>query len=130
VNSPEPGKVVQLYAKEGDTVAVGGELFKIEVGEVPAGEKATKTPASISISAPPPPPTPIVAAAPKPVAQPPPAAPPVKPTPPPKSTTLVSSGPDSDDFPGYSIGSRTERAVRLSLNRLFIHLSILLLLIG
>jgi 2-oxoglutarate dehydrogenase E2 component (dihydrolipoamide succinyltransferase) len=36
VNSPESGKILELFAAEGDTVSVGGNLFNVEVGEVPA----------------------------------------------------------------------------------------------
>jgi 2-oxoglutarate dehydrogenase E2 component (dihydrolipoamide succinyltransferase) len=35
VNSPEQGKIVQLFAKEGDTVSVGGDLLQVEIGDFP-----------------------------------------------------------------------------------------------
>lgn len=35
VNSPESGTILELYAQEGDTVSVGGNLFKIELGDAP-----------------------------------------------------------------------------------------------
>ncbi|KAF9392538.1 2-oxoglutarate dehydrogenase complex E2 component [Podila verticillata] len=37
VNSPKAGTIVELYAKEEDTVAVGADLFKLELGDAPAG---------------------------------------------------------------------------------------------
>jgi len=37
VNSPESGKLLELLFQEGDTVAVGANLCKIELGEAPAG---------------------------------------------------------------------------------------------
>ncbi|KAG0010302.1 2-oxoglutarate dehydrogenase complex E2 component, partial [Podila clonocystis] len=37
VNSPKSGTIVELYAKEEDTVAVGADLFKLELGDAPAG---------------------------------------------------------------------------------------------
>ena len=37
VNSPESGKIVEQYAKEGDTVEVGQDLYKVELGEAPEG---------------------------------------------------------------------------------------------
>jgi len=40
VNSPKSGTILELYAKEDDTVAVGADLFKLELGEAPAGGNA------------------------------------------------------------------------------------------
>ncbi|GJJ68868.1 2-oxoglutarate dehydrogenase E2 component (dihydrolipoamide succinyltransferase) [Entomortierella parvispora] len=40
VNSPKSGIVVELYAKEEETVAVGADLFKLELSDAPAGGKA------------------------------------------------------------------------------------------
>ncbi|KAF9545658.1 2-oxoglutarate dehydrogenase complex E2 component [Mortierella hygrophila] len=40
VNSPKSGIVLELYAKEDDTVAVGADLFKLELGDAPAGGAA------------------------------------------------------------------------------------------
>ncbi|KAF9965558.1 2-oxoglutarate dehydrogenase complex E2 component [Mortierella alpina] len=40
VNSPKAGTVLELYAKEDDTVAVGADLFKLELGDTPAGGNA------------------------------------------------------------------------------------------
>lgn len=36
MNSPESGTIVEVFAKEDDTVAVGADLFKIELGNAPA----------------------------------------------------------------------------------------------
>ncbi|KAF9564219.1 2-oxoglutarate dehydrogenase complex E2 component [Mortierella alpina] len=40
VNSPKSGTILELYAKEEDTVAVGADLFKLELGDGPAGGNA------------------------------------------------------------------------------------------
>ncbi|KAG0211964.1 2-oxoglutarate dehydrogenase complex E2 component [Mortierella sp. GBA30] len=40
VNSPKSGTIVELYAKEDDTVAVGADLFKLELGDTPTGGNA------------------------------------------------------------------------------------------
>ncbi|KAG0232216.1 2-oxoglutarate dehydrogenase complex E2 component [Actinomortierella wolfii] len=40
VNSPKSGTIVALFASEDDTVAVGADLFKLELGEAPAGGAA------------------------------------------------------------------------------------------
>ncbi|KAI1317190.1 2-oxoglutarate dehydrogenase complex E2 component [Mortierella claussenii] len=42
VNSPKSGTIVELYAKEEETVAVGADLFKLELGDAPAGGAAPK----------------------------------------------------------------------------------------
>ncbi|BFZ60852.1 2-oxoglutarate dehydrogenase complex E2 component [Saitoella coloradoensis] len=42
VNSPESGTIVELYAQEDDTVEVGKDLFKLELGDAPAGGAAKK----------------------------------------------------------------------------------------
>ncbi|KAG0349778.1 2-oxoglutarate dehydrogenase complex E2 component, partial [Gamsiella multidivaricata] len=42
VNSPKSGTIVELFAKEEDTVAVGADLFKLELGDAPAGGAAPK----------------------------------------------------------------------------------------
>lgn len=123
VNSPEPGKVLQLFAKEGDTVSVGGELFKIELGEVPAGQKSTKsdptkTSSASSIHSPSVAPNPV-----SPVPAPVPPVPALAPAPsktvapaPAPSKTIAQADPDS--FPGYTIGARTERAVKMNRMRM------------
>ncbi|KAF8984656.1 2-oxoglutarate dehydrogenase complex E2 component [Entomortierella lignicola] len=42
VNSPKSGTIVELFAGEDDTVAVGADLFKLELGDAPAGGAAPK----------------------------------------------------------------------------------------
>ncbi|KAF9111178.1 2-oxoglutarate dehydrogenase complex E2 component [Mortierella sp. AM989] len=42
VNSPKSGTIVELFAAEEDTVAVGADLFKLELGDAPAGGAAPK----------------------------------------------------------------------------------------
>ncbi|KAK3825210.1 MAG: hypothetical protein J3Q66DRAFT_327229 [Benniella sp.] len=42
VNSPKAGTIVELYAKADETVAVGADLFKLELGDAPAGGAAPK----------------------------------------------------------------------------------------
>ncbi|KAF9437571.1 2-oxoglutarate dehydrogenase complex E2 component [Entomortierella beljakovae] len=42
VNSPKSGTIVELFASEDDTVAVGADLFKLELGDAPAGGAAPK----------------------------------------------------------------------------------------
>ncbi|KAF9931302.1 2-oxoglutarate dehydrogenase complex E2 component [Linnemannia zychae] len=42
VNSPKSGTIVELFANEDDTVAVGADLFKLELGDAPAGGAAPK----------------------------------------------------------------------------------------
>lgn len=39
VNSPVPGTIRQLYAKVGETVEVGCDLFRVELGNAPAPKK-------------------------------------------------------------------------------------------
>ncbi|RUP52260.1 hypothetical protein BC936DRAFT_149829 [Jimgerdemannia flammicorona] len=43
VNSPASGTIVEVFANEEDTVAVGADLFKLELGDAPSGG-ATETP--------------------------------------------------------------------------------------
>lgn len=35
VNSPESGVILEQYAKEGDTIEVGSDLYKIALGDAP-----------------------------------------------------------------------------------------------
>ena len=110
---------MELFAKEGDTVSVGGDLFKIELGTAPASEKApasTIAPPKVELPKVEEP----VKAAPQPVASSPSSAPPAAPkakptTAPPKkeSTPVPSTTNEADIFPGYVPGVRTERAVSL-----------------
>ncbi|KAI8898687.1 hypothetical protein BC833DRAFT_588853 [Globomyces pollinis-pini] len=114
VNSPEAGKIVALFAQEGDTIAVGADLFKVEVGDVPADAVAPK-----ATPAPTPTPAPVAAT-------PPPAPKPAAPTPPPApkaaapvAKPAAASAPapvftSEEDFPGYTIGNRTERTIKMN----------------
>jgi 2-oxoglutarate dehydrogenase E2 component (dihydrolipoamide succinyltransferase) len=120
VNSPEAGTITELFFKEGETVSVGGDLFKVELGEQtgeaqepsqkvePVVEKVkveAKAAAPTPVSTPKPAPKPVSTPAPKPV-----------PTPAPKP--VVKAEATADDFPGYTIGSRTERAIKMNRMRL------------
>lgn len=51
VNAPESGKIVEQFAKEGDTVAVGGEFYKIELGDAP--ESSASSASTLTQTAPP-----------------------------------------------------------------------------
>ncbi|KAI9092448.1 hypothetical protein DFS34DRAFT_667699 [Phlyctochytrium arcticum] len=125
VNSPESGDILELYANEGDTVSVGGNLFKIELGDAPKEgsspksesksqetqkeeskqEKPKKEEAKPVESKP----------APKPKEEAPTPAATEKPAPRPVSKS--SNAPvtfDGEDFPGYLPGSRTERRVKMT----------------
>ncbi|KAF9399782.1 2-oxoglutarate dehydrogenase complex E2 component [Mortierella sp. AD011] len=42
VNSPKSGTIVEVYANAEDTVAVGADLYKLELGDAPAGGEAPK----------------------------------------------------------------------------------------
>ena len=39
VNSPESGTVTELFASEGDTVSVGGNLFKLTLSDAPTADQ-------------------------------------------------------------------------------------------
>lgn len=41
VNAPESGKITKLFYNEEDTVAVGAELFSIELGSAPESNCVT-----------------------------------------------------------------------------------------
>ncbi len=108
---------MELFAKEGDTVSVGGDLFKIELGTAPAGEKApasTIAPPKVevpkveeSVKASPQPAAASSPLPPPPAPKPKPAAAPQKKDSPPATPTTS----EADIFPGYVPGVRTERVV-------------------
>ena len=112
---------MELFANEGDTVSVGGNLFKIELGDnMPADAVPSKPSTPKPVSPEPVPtqaPTPQTPA-PNPTSSVPPAAPiPVQVTSkaspaPSKISAPVLVSQDTDDFPGYIPGVRTERRVR------------------
>ncbi|KAI8926734.1 hypothetical protein BC831DRAFT_455229 [Entophlyctis helioformis] len=123
VNSPESGKILELFSQEGDTVSVGGNLFKILPGDAPAGGNA----------APPAPPAaapkPAAAAPPKPAAAAPaaPATPaplllplslPAAAAPKPAAQQPVTFASEADNLPGYAPGARTERRVKMNRMRM------------
>lgn len=39
INAPKAGKIVEVFAKEEDTVSVGQDLYKLEPGEQGEGEQ-------------------------------------------------------------------------------------------
>ncbi|KAJ1343128.1 hypothetical protein BSLG_002154 [Batrachochytrium salamandrivorans] len=119
VNSPESGKITELCSQEGDTVAVGGNLFKLVAGEAPEPSQASAPKAA---AAPPPAPSAAPAKAPAfaPV-QPPKMAATSAPTPAPTPTPSTpvalkptSSPVDPESFPGYAPGLRTERRTKIN----------------
>jgi 2-oxoglutarate dehydrogenase E2 component (dihydrolipoamide succinyltransferase) len=42
VNSPASGTIIEVYAQEEDNVAVGGDFFKLELGDAPKEGKVIK----------------------------------------------------------------------------------------
>ncbi|KAJ3262111.1 2-oxoglutarate dehydrogenase complex E2 component [Boothiomyces macroporosus] len=117
VNAPESGKVLDLFAAEGDTVAVGADLFKIELGDVPEGQKSAPVESKPTVAETKPEPTPV--APPKPAAAPTP-TPAAKSAPPPPAPSAPKPVAPSakpvaiDDLPGYIPGVRTERSVKMN----------------
>jgi 2-oxoglutarate dehydrogenase E2 component (dihydrolipoamide succinyltransferase) len=122
VNSPESGTVLEHFANEGDTVSVGGNLFKIKLGDAPPEGSTPPPPApkkeepqkEEKKAAPPPPPAKAPEQskpAPTPAAEPKKAAP--------KPSTVVEEDPT-----GKVLGSRTETRVSIFINssHLFRHL--------
>ncbi|KAJ3126304.1 2-oxoglutarate dehydrogenase complex E2 component [Nowakowskiella sp. JEL0407] len=102
VNSPAAGTIVELFANEDDTVTVGGNLFRIELGgEAPAKSESTPPPAS---SAPPPPPP---AASQKPAA-----STPTPPPPPPTPAAKVSIPPPQSPPGIISVLLKTDDVVK------------------
>lgn len=109
VNSPESGTIQEYFAKEGDTVSVGGNLFKILLGDAPSASQVAsekKAAAPEPVKAAPPPPAPV--AAPAPVSAPTPA-----PKPAPKKETPKAAA--SASAPVTVDGPRSEKRVRFYL---------------
>ncbi|KAJ3171090.1 2-oxoglutarate dehydrogenase complex E2 component [Geranomyces variabilis] len=129
VNSPESGTIVEFYSEEGDTVSVGSNFFRLELGDAPAGgaappkkEEAKAAPKEEKkeekkAAEPPKPKAPEQAS--KPAEAPKKADTPApKPTPAP-SAPKASSGPvEGEEFAGQLPGSRTERRVKMNRMRL------------
>ncbi|KAJ3162346.1 2-oxoglutarate dehydrogenase complex E2 component [Geranomyces michiganensis] len=133
VNSPESGTIVEFYSEEGDTVSVGSNFFRLELGDAPAGgaappkkEEAKSAPKEEKkeekkAAEPPKPKAPERASKPAEALK-------KADTPAPKSTPAAqpapsapkaSSGPvEGEEFPGQLPGSRTERRVKMNRMRL------------
>ncbi len=107
--------MLELFANEGDTVNVGGNLFKIELGDVPAEAAKPAPKAEVPKPAPAKAPEAPKAEAPKPAPAKAPEAPKKvesKPAPAAKPAAPVATL-EGDHFPGYVPGARTERRVSL-----------------
>ncbi|KAJ3274961.1 2-oxoglutarate dehydrogenase complex E2 component [Terramyces sp. JEL0728] len=121
VNAPDSGKVLGLFAEEGETVAVGADLFKLELGDVPEGQKSAPAESKPEPESKKPEPTPAASEpTPKPQPTPTPKPQPTQSKPAPKPSTAPSKpaaptkSDANDDFPGYVPGVRTERAVKMN----------------
>ncbi|KAI9003571.1 dihydrolipoyllysine-residue succinyltransferase [Gaertneriomyces semiglobifer] len=126
INSPESGTILEFFPAEGDTVAVGGNLARVELGDAPKGGAAPEP--TKQEEAPKPetkqeePTKAAEPAKPEPAAAPKPAPTPAKPAEAPKPAPAPSKAPspaqpvqfDAENFPGYMPGSRTERRVPMS----------------
>ncbi|KAI8819346.1 uncharacterized protein EV422DRAFT_534409 [Fimicolochytrium jonesii] len=132
VNSPESGKVLEHFANEGDTISVGGNLFKIELGDAPAEESAPAAEKEAPKAEAP------KAEAPKPKeeeskketakqeSKPEPkkadaskiAAPAASKPPAPKPSSKAQAPVEGEEFAGQLPGSRTERRVKMNRMRL------------
>ncbi|TPX59905.1 dihydrolipoyllysine-residue succinyltransferase [Powellomyces hirtus] len=128
VNSPESGTILELYHQEGDTVSVGGNFYRIELGEAPEGGAEAPKEAESKKSAPkeeakPEPTKEAPKAAPEPVKKfdapkaksPEPAAAPKPASSAPKTPAVPVEG---EEFAGQLPGSRTERRVKMNRMRL------------
>ncbi|KAJ3293972.1 2-oxoglutarate dehydrogenase complex E2 component [Borealophlyctis nickersoniae] len=127
INSPESGTILEQYANDGDTVTVGGNLYKLELGDAPpAGsqsvakeapkeeapkQEARKEEVKPAVEAPKPEPSKQAPPAPKSAPQPP---APSKATPSPVQFT----GSEDEEYPGHLPGARTERRVKMPRMRL------------
>ncbi|KAI9209130.1 uncharacterized protein BJ171DRAFT_488600 [Polychytrium aggregatum] len=122
VNASESGTVLEWFAAEGDTIEVGNDLYRIELGTAPAAGAAPPKPAEAPKAEAPKPAAPA-AAPPKPAAKPaaapapaaaPKAAAPAAPSPPKPAAPVVFA----DDEAGILPGSRDERRVKMNRMRL------------
>jgi 2-oxoglutarate dehydrogenase E2 component (dihydrolipoamide succinyltransferase) len=118
VNSPISGIVSQLFAQVGDTVSVGGELFKVDPSDAPEPVDSPKMD-NVAKSEPTPKSQPILKS--EPIKEPPKVAPKSQPKPvvpvtaaQPKSVVTAAQS----EIPGLSIGSRNERTVKMNRMRL------------
>ncbi|KAJ3095215.1 2-oxoglutarate dehydrogenase complex E2 component [Phlyctochytrium planicorne] len=122
VNSPEAGEILELMSNEGDTVAVGGNLLKVDLdgkgtvsAEAPApAAAAPPPPAPAATPSTPPPPAPKAAPAPTPAV-----ATPAASTPKPAAAPAPKSAAAPATDAGFNApGSRVERRVKMSRMRL------------
>ncbi|KAJ3344063.1 2-oxoglutarate dehydrogenase complex E2 component [Gonapodya sp. JEL0774] len=108
INSPDAGVILELFANEGDTVQVGGNLFKIDP-EATTGAAPSPAPKAAE----PPAPAPTAAAAPSPAVTAPPPPPPKPVAPPP--APVAAPQPAATAAPA---GDRSERRVKMNRMRL------------
>ncbi|KAJ3057021.1 2-oxoglutarate dehydrogenase complex E2 component [Rhizophlyctis rosea] len=125
INSPESGTILEQYANDGDTVTVGGNLYRVELGSAPpkgaeAPKAESKPEAKQELAKAPEAPK---QEAPKPAEQaskptPPPTPAPSKPSPAPAPSKVPqpASGKEDEEYPGQLPASRTER--RVPMNRM------------
>ncbi|KAN0035076.1 hypothetical protein ACTA71_004331 [Dictyostelium dimigraforme] len=115
INAPVSGKIVELFAKEGENVTVGNDLYKIAKGEVAAATPKTEAPKAAPAEAPKAAEAPKVAEAPKAAPAPAPKAetPKAAPAPAPKST---STGPSETRVKMTRIRQRTAQRLKDSQN--------------
>ncbi|KAN0015294.1 hypothetical protein ACTFIU_008019 [Dictyostelium citrinum] len=115
INAPVSGTIVELFAKEGENVTVGNDLYKIAKGEVAAAPKTEAPKAEAPKAAE----TPKAAEAPKAAPTPAPKAaeaPKSAPTPAPKSTSTTSTGPSETRVKMTRIRQRTAQRLKDSQN--------------
>lgn len=110
VNSPEPGKITSLFVKEGDTVAVGGNLLEVEVGDFPSAP-APMASAPAPMASAPVAPAPVVAPV-APVAAPPPA--PVMPVTPDVQVQQKKASVAQESTGKTLVGDRGETRVKMT----------------
>ncbi|KAK5577360.1 hypothetical protein RB653_002301 [Dictyostelium firmibasis] len=109
INAPVSGTIVELFAKEGENVTVGNDLYKIAKGEVAA---APKTEAPKAAPTAPKAEAPKAAPTPAPKAE----APKAAPTPAPKPTTTNTTGPSETRVKMTRIRQRTAQRLKDSQN--------------
>ncbi|KAM0427763.1 hypothetical protein ACHAPT_007219 [Fusarium lateritium] len=118
VNAPEAGTIKEFLASEEDTVVVGQDLVRLELGGAPAGDKkeAPKEESKESESKPESKPEPKQETAPEPKKESAPA--PSKPEPPRQAEKKESKPQSAATTGGPSLGNREERRVKMNRMRL------------
>ncbi|KAI9323198.1 dihydrolipoyllysine-residue succinyltransferase E2 component [Dichotomocladium elegans] len=119
VNSPASGTIVEVYAQEEDTVAVGADFFKLELGDAPkegaakpkAEEPKQSEPAAAPAAAAPASPAPETKA-------PEPAAAPKQPESKPAPAAAPAATPAAEDAGKKVFGNRSENRVKMNRMRL------------